>query len=163
MIETERLRLSPASRDEMERLVREEAEPEMKAAYREMLEGGITHPGQWEWYAAWLIRRKDGKTVGDLCFKGRGADGAVEIGYGILPEQQGCGYATEAVAAAVRWAAEQPGVLRVEAETEPGNRASQRVLEKCGFLPSGELGSEGPRFLWGGGTSRRGDTVRAGD
>ena len=38
-------------------------------------------------------------------------------------------------------------VTRVEAETEPDNRASQRVLEKCGFLPSGTFGEEGPRFF----------------
>ena len=48
--------------------------------------------------------------------------------------------------AAVRWALAQLAVTRVEAETEPDNRASQRVLEKCGFLPSGTIGEEGPRF-----------------
>ena len=32
------------------------------------------------------------------------------------------------------------------AETDAGNAASQRVLEKCGFRPNGILGEEGPRF-----------------
>ena len=45
------------------------------------------------------------------------------------------------------WALKQPDVIRVEAETEPDNLASQRVLEKCGFLPSGTVGEEGPRFF----------------
>lgn len=31
---------------------------------------------------------------------------------------------------------------------EPGNAASQRVLEKAGFLPNGIMGEEGPRFVW---------------
>ena len=39
------------------------------------------------------------------------------------------GYATEAVRAACRWAFEQPGVTAVEAETDPGNTASQAVLD----------------------------------
>jgi ribosomal-protein-alanine N-acetyltransferase len=71
----------------------------------------------------------------------------VEIGYGIFEEYQGQLYATEAVGAAVNWALQQPGVTRVEAETALDNRASQRVLEKCGFLPSGTIGEEGPRFF----------------
>ena len=70
-----------------------------------------------------------------------------EIGYGILEEYQSQGYATEAVGAAANWALKQSNVTRVEAETEPDNRASQRVLEKCGFLPSGTFGEEGPRFF----------------
>ena len=39
-------------------------------------------------------------------------------------------------------------VREIQAETEPGNRASQRVLEKAGFRPNGITGAEGPRFTW---------------
>jgi len=53
----------------------------------------------------------------------------------------------EAVKAAVDWALMQDGVLRVEAETEPDNTASQRVLAKCGFVPNGIMGEEGPRYV----------------
>ena len=45
-----------------------------------------------------------------------------------------------------QWAFGNSGVIFVEAETEPDNKASQRVLEKCGFIPDGE-GKEGPRFV----------------
>jgi [ribosomal protein S5]-alanine N-acetyltransferase len=55
---------------------------------------------------------------------------------------------TEAVSAAVRWASKQPEVLSIEAETEPDHIASQRVLEKAGFIPSGVIGAEGPRYIW---------------
>ena len=81
-----------------------------------------------------------------MCFKGLNDDGSVEIGYGITEENQGKGYATEAVEAVIAWALNQSGVRQVEAETEPGNRKSQRVLEKCGFSPLGIIGEEGPRF-----------------
>ena len=144
---TERLRIRILDQDEMQNLIARTHDPELKKAYGEMLQGSLEHPAQWEWYAVWNIEGKDGETIGDLCFKGLGADGRVEIGYGVLEEQQGRGYATEAVAAAVEWALAQPGVMRVEAETDPDNKASQRVLEKCGFKPSGIMGEEGPRFF----------------
>ena len=147
IIETKRLRLYTASRDEMLRYIAEQSDDILKTAYQEMLQGCLDHPDQWEWYSIWMIELKDGTHVGDLCFKGFNADGSVEIGYGIKKEQQGKGYATEAVNAAVIWALQQPGVTRVEAETEPDNSASQRVLEKCGFVPSGIIGEEGPRFI----------------
>ncbi|MGN0746787.1 MAG: GNAT family N-acetyltransferase [Aristaeellaceae bacterium] len=147
MLNTERLSLRPASREETEALIAAQEEPGLRAAYREMLDGCLAHPEQWLWYAPWLIALQDGTCIGDVCFKGLAGDGAVEIGYGINAPHEGQGYATEAVDAMVRWALRQPGVTRVEAETEPGNAASQRVLAKCGFTPTGTLGTEGPRFV----------------
>lgn len=147
MLDTKRLALRPASQAEMEALIADQENPAMRAAYGEIPDGCLAHPEQWCWYAAWLIVPKDGTCIGDACFKGLGDDGAVEIGYGITPPHEGQGYATEAVDAMVRWALRQPGVVRVEAETEPGNTASQRVLAKCGFVPTGTLGKEGPRFV----------------
>ena len=149
-LETARLKIRIASRGEMERYIEEQTDPDLKQAYGEMLQGCIDRPGEWAWYAIWMIGLKDGTHVGDLSFKGFNEDGSVEIGYGIKDEYQGQGYASEAVAAAVNWALAQPGVTRVEAETEPDNRASQRVLGKCGFVPTGAVGEEGPRFIYKG-------------
>lgn len=146
MITTERLTIYPASREQMAACIAAEKDPELQKAYKEMLAGCLTHPDQWAWYAMWMIELRDGERIGDLCFKGLGPDGAVEIGYGILEACQGQGYAAEAVDAAVQWALRQPGVSRVEAETELDNRPSQRVLAKCGFRPTGTMGEEGPRF-----------------
>ena len=44
------------------------------------------------------------------------------------------------------WAFEHPEIVAVEAETDPDNVASQKVLNKCGFKPNGKIGEEGPRF-----------------
>ncbi|MCQ2558996.1 MAG: GNAT family N-acetyltransferase [Oscillospiraceae bacterium] len=150
MIQTERLILSIASDEEMRLLTENEPEEEMKAAYGEMLSGCLAHPELRQWYAVWFIRLHSGKTIGDYCFKGLSDDGCVEIGYGLQPEYWGKGYTTEAVIAAVDWALRQPGVKRIEAETDPDNTASQRVLEKSGFVPTGTNGEEGPRFVWCG-------------
>ncbi|MCR5439501.1 MAG: GNAT family N-acetyltransferase [Selenomonas sp.] len=130
----------------MEQIIAGQTDEELKKAYQEMLDGYMAHPEQGEWYAIWLMTGQDGVQVGDLCFKGRNEDGSVEIGYGIKDEFQGQGYATEAVRAAVDWALKQVGVLRVEAEAELDNTASQRVLAKCGFVPNGIIGEEGPRY-----------------
>lgn len=70
----------------------------------------------------------------------------MEVGYGVLPEQEGNGYASEALMAMAQWAFRQPNVVFVEAETDPENKASQRVLGKCGFTPDG-MGKEGLRFV----------------
>ncbi len=146
VIETERLNIRIASDDEMRGIIDKQTDEEMIKAFSEMLQECLDHPEQRQWYATWMIEQKDGTHIGDLCFKGLNPDGSVEIGYGINEEKQGRGYATEATAAATAWALDQPGVSRVDAETDSDNKKSQRVLEKCGFVPSGIMGEEGPRF-----------------
>ena len=146
MVNTERLRIYPASQGQMEAMVASEQDEALKKAYSEMLDGCLLCPEQWEWYAMWMIERKDGIRVGDLCFKGLDEHGVAEIGYGILEEYQGQGYATEAVTAACCWAFQHAEVKSLEAETDSENTASQRVLEKCGFRSNGSAGKEGPRF-----------------
>ena len=147
MIETKRLKLYAASREQMEAFIASQEINVLKAAYTEMLDGCLAHPEQWEWYAIWMAELKDGTHVGELCFKGIDGSGSTEIGYGVADEYQGHGYASEAVTALVDWALEHPGVNCVTAETEENNAASQRVLQKAGFLPTGEAGEEGPLFI----------------
>ena len=150
MIQTERLMIRAASDEEMRELIAKEPDEGVKAAYGEMLSLSIENPSLREWYAAWLITLPGGERVGELCFRGLPPDGAVELGCGLLPDFWGKGYATEAVIAVTEWALKQPGVSRIEAEAEEDNLASLRVLEKAGFVPTGERGEEGPRFVWNG-------------
>lgn len=145
---TERLFLIPLQPDGMRALLARTTDPELVGPYTEMLTLSLRHPEQWIWYTAWGLYQNDsGDFVGDLCFKGLPKNGQPEIGYGISPEFQGQGYATEAVRAACRWAFGQPDVTAVEAETDPGNTASQAVLRRVGFVPTGTMGEEGPRFI----------------
>ena len=147
MIETNRLKIYAAYREQMEAFIAAQSIDVLKAAYTEMLNGAVDHPDQWEWYAIWMIELKDGTHIGELCFKGLSEEGNAEIGYGIAENYQGCGYATEAVSALVNWAFEQPGATCITAETEASNIASQRVLQKSGFIPTGEIGEEGPLYI----------------
>lgn len=146
-VKTKRMLLSPLSDGEIEALMEKTASAELREAYGEMLSGCKRDPENRIWYAPWKMTRKSDNTfLGDLGFKGPARENAVEIGYGILPEYEGMGYTTEAVMAMTQWAFGNAGVVFVEAETEPDNKASQRILDKCGFVPDGE-GREGPRFV----------------
>ena len=147
-IKTKRLTLCPMSDAEIEALIERTPSDELRAAYGEMLSGGKSDPGNRVWYAPWSMVLKDAQEyVGDLGFKGPVKKHAVEIGYGVLPEYEGQGYTTEAVQAMTQWAFQQKDVVFVETETDPENKASQRVLEKCGFVPDGTTREEGPRFV----------------
>ena len=147
MMESERIRIYPAGREQMESMIAAGQDPELIKAYGEMLAGSLSHPEDREWYAMWMIERADGTQIGDLCFKGLEPGKNPEIGYGVLEAYQGRGYGTEAVRLALRWAFRHSDIHAVEAETEPGNGASQRVLRKCGFRPMGITGEEGPRYI----------------
>ena len=151
-VETARLVLRALDDREMEALAEGEGDPALKQAYGEMLEGCRREPEKRVWHAVWVMESKEraGEAVGNLSFKGLGEDGRVEVGYGLREGCCGKGYMTEAVRAMAEWAVAQPGVTRVEAETEAGNGASRRVLERAGFVETGEVGEEGPRFVWRG-------------
>lgn len=147
-IKTKRMTLRPMSDAEIEERMERADSDALRTAYGEMLSGCKSDPENRIWYAPWAMTLKDSPTyIGDLGFKGPVKNHAVEIGYGILPEYEGQGYTTEAVQAMTQWAFQQKDVVFAEAETDPENKASQRVLEKCGFVPDGTTGEEGPRFV----------------
>jgi [ribosomal protein S5]-alanine N-acetyltransferase len=60
-----------------------------------------------------------------------------EIGYDLAPEQWGQGIMPEAVGAMLRFGFERLGLHSVEAQIEPNNHGSRRVLEKIGFRQEG--------------------------
>ena len=146
MIETERLKIYAASKEQMEAFIAAQTIDVLKEAYSEMLEGALIHPDKWEWYAIWMIELKDGTHVGELCFKGIDESGSTETGYGIDENYRNCGYATEAVSAVTEWALKQNAVNCVTAEVDRENTASIRVLEKSGFELTGRTGEEGPIY-----------------
>ena len=55
----------------------------------------------------------------------------VEVGYGLVAEAHGYGFATEALTGLL--AETDAAGVRVRASVEPTNKASVRVLAKCGF------------------------------
>lgn len=88
--------------------------------------------GEGQWY---FIESKAGTKIGYIGhFKSKGCVG---IGYFMVKEERGKGYGTEAVQMMVDYLFLHKDIVRVQAETHPGNKASQRVLQKVGFSLEG--------------------------
>jgi RimJ/RimL family protein N-acetyltransferase len=120
---------------------------ELSAAWLALVEGA-TEADPWI-HGFTISRRDDSARVGECGFKGPpDAEGMVEIAYGIDPEQQGRGYATEAAATLVAYAFSQPAVRLVRAHTLPEVSASTRVLTKCGFKHIGEVVDPEDGLVW---------------
>ncbi|MDQ1584205.1 MAG: hypothetical protein QOF36_2259 [Microbacteriaceae bacterium] len=93
------------------------------------LAGGDQRP--WGYYQ--LRRRIDGLAIGGIEFFGPpDAGGTVEIGYGLVPDARGHGFAAEALAAAIA-IARAAGAKRIVANTSPDNVASQRTMRDVGM------------------------------
>jgi ribosomal-protein-alanine N-acetyltransferase len=57
-----------------------------------------------------------------------------EIGYMLLPEYNGKGITTEAIKAVLEYGFDELQMHSIEAVIDPENRASERVLQKNGFV-----------------------------
>jgi [ribosomal protein S5]-alanine N-acetyltransferase len=108
-------------------------------------EGDRVIAGLFDGHPAWLeeyghrqlIERDSGLVVGSIGLFWPPADGAVELGYGVVTSRWGRGYAPEAVRALTAFTLAAPDVHTVFATVELSNPASIRVLEKAGFEPWG--------------------------
>lgn len=92
----------------------------------------------------------DRAIVGMVGFKGLPKDRSVEIGYGIIPSQQGRGFATKAVELLLKEAFSTNKIQTVIAHTTPANKASCRVLEKNSFIKTGSQIDldDGELWIW---------------
>lgn len=92
-------------------------------------------------FGFWVVRERDsGRFVGEVGFAefrreiDPSTEGTPEMGWILAPHAHGKGYATEAVRAALAWAATAFGPdQRIVCIIGPSNQASIRVAEKCGF------------------------------
>jgi RimJ/RimL family protein N-acetyltransferase len=149
-LETPRLRLMLRTRDETRAEIAQ-MKPDEKAAvspaWLALLEGS-SQADLWI-HGFTLIDRANSRSVGQCGFKGPpGTEGVVEISYGIAPEHQGKGYATEAAAALTDYAFRQREVRAIRAHTLPETNASARVLTKCGFRCVGEAIDPEDGLVW---------------
>ncbi len=81
-----------------------------------------------------ILLADDEMVIGGIGFFGPPDEtGTVGLGYGVAPEAEGRGYATEALRALLHHGFADARVRRVLADTAHDNVASQRVLEKAGL------------------------------
>jgi [ribosomal protein S5]-alanine N-acetyltransferase len=105
-------------------------------------------------WGVWLVvHSQDGVIIGDMGLHGKPTrEGVAEIGYSIVPDYRGLGYASEAGQAIVDWAFSHRRVKRLIATCEVDNDASAAVLVKLGMCRAGMvehlLKWELPREAW---------------
>lgn len=105
--------------------------------------------GWYFWAFVWpdFAGGKD-RLVGGGGFKGPPDNrGDVEIAYAMLTSFREQGLATEAVGILIGWAFSTGQVREVIAETLPHLIASQRVLEKTGFVETGTCEEDGVKLV----------------
>ncbi|GAB2753566.1 GNAT family N-acetyltransferase [Streptomyces bullii] len=109
-------------------------------------ETGVLRP-EWGMYA--LVRREDGRAVGAMGFHGApDEDGRVEVGYDLVEDARGHGYATEALRALSAWALARDGVRAVTAVVDRANVPSQNVVARAGFALVAQDAAEDEQFVY---------------
>jgi RimJ/RimL family protein N-acetyltransferase len=91
-----------------------------------------------EW-KVFIIQKKNGTKMGSIQHWINQQSKMMEIGYAIVPSERGKGYGTEAAQLMVDYLFLSQNIVRIQATTNVGNKASQRVLEKAGFRIEGTI------------------------
>jgi RimJ/RimL family protein N-acetyltransferase len=156
MIETERLILKPLTYNQLVKYIKcdnsletelnlnetsRTITPELKEAFEQTILPNVANKSKNYLYSTlWTaISKTENKMVGGLCIIGEpNANGEIEIGYGTYEEFQNKGYMTEIVSGILKWVKTQVKVTAVIASTNKINIASFKVLEKNGFIKTGE-------------------------
>ena len=88
---------------------------------------------------AFSIEKKGGTKIGLVSHFNMLAPYAkmLEIGYALVPSERGKGYCTEAAKIMVDYLFLSKDIACIQATTDIGNVASQKVLEKAGFQKEG--------------------------
>jgi ribosomal-protein-alanine N-acetyltransferase len=125
----------------------------MEFFHARLVEYGTAAIGWYGWYG--VLRAVEGRPatlVASCGYLGPPADdGTVEIGYSVVAEHRGHGYAKECTEALTAQALAVPGVRRIVAEASVENAASVAVLRGCGFHRAGPGREAGYyRYAYGG-------------
>ena len=109
-----------------------EYEPLEQVSYQEVEKWYDNLSAGEKWF---IMETKEGSKIGQIFHSPRGPH--FLIGYRVRPNERNKGYCTEAVKLIVDYLFLSKTLVRIQAETNPRNIASQRVLEKAGFTREG--------------------------
>ena len=111
--------------------------PQMsKAEMEKQIEKWSSQPSPFD-TKVFIIEKKDESKIGYIGHRPVGR--SQELGYAILPSERKKGYCSESVMIMVDYLFLSKDIVRVQAQTDPRNLASQKVLEKAGFKKEGIL------------------------
>lgn len=149
-LETERLILIPFTQDICENILYNDYELLYKQGYKrgkswpdlDMMDtipkiiGNLSINDYVTGFESWLIIRKDTQEIiGDVGYKGYNFEFQnIDIGYGIITEERGKGFAEEATRELIRWAFSQEIVKEITAKCFIDNAQSINLLKKLGFI-----------------------------
>ncbi|HWL24699.1 MAG TPA: GNAT family N-acetyltransferase [Ureibacillus sp.] len=80
-----------------------------------------------------VVEKESGVVIGGAGFNVKDINEPLELIYHFAKRAWGKGYATEAAAACVDYAKQNPKVKKIFASADPKNAASLKILEKIGF------------------------------
>lgn len=145
IFQTERLTLKPVSTDDVELIYRLYNEPKfiefigdrnirtLEAAEKFITEKFLPHIKQFGFGNYVIIRKSDGEKLGTVGVFGREGLDVHDIGFALLPEFEGEGYAFEAANRLFEAAFSELGLKKISAITTHGNFRSQKLIEKLGL------------------------------
>jgi ribosomal-protein-alanine N-acetyltransferase len=151
LLSTERLKLRPATLDDVEALLVLWREPlvrqyllDDRVVSRQQVEGFVDsfrRSGDERGHYLWLVESKDdGALVGFAALKEIPPTPEVEVYYGLAPRFWGQALATEAARAVLAYAFDVLGLARIWARTDPSNEASKRVAMRLGMTAADDPG-----------------------
>lgn len=112
-------------------------EPAQAAAYIEQIQAWFAGRGGMQWG---IVRPDDDRVIGTVTlFLFSPEHRRCEVGFILAPQRWGQGLASEAVTRALAWAFDSLGMQRIEADVDPRNERSQRMLERLGFQREGVM------------------------
>lgn len=89
----------------------------------------------------WMLTLRSDDAVIGTCtlFQFEPRHRRAEVGYALRSDHWSRGIATEAVTLALAWAFRVLGLHRIEADIDPRNQGSRKLLERLGFVSEGIL------------------------
>lgn len=103
---------------------------------------GYTQYQQYKTGRLTVVDKKSGEYLGWCGLKTHEMEQFVELGFRIKRTKWGMGYATEAAMACIDDGFSRLQLREILGRTLPGNTASIRVLEKCGFSYDGIISAD---------------------
>lgn len=139
MLMGEKVNIRPLERDDLGWFTEWNNDPEYKGSYEPLENNTLEEIKEWfdseKKTESWVITDKQGTPMGQIITGPQGD--YYWLGYILHPDYRGRGYTTEAVKLLVDHLFKTKKTVRIQAECNPENRPSIRVLEKAGFTYEG--------------------------
>lgn len=155
-LQTTRLLLRPFNENDLNNLIELDQDPEVMKylgnqitpieKIKEGLSVLIERQPRWKTYGTWCADLlSTGENIGWFTLKPVPAiNNEYEIGYRLKKKFWGYGYATEGSEFLIEYGFKQLHLPKIIGLTDPHNKASQHVLQKCGLVYKGDIANPWP-------------------